>query len=101
MPYHRSKIESMAEELRGAVDFQRICHYFPVELHTDQSKLSIQVTLLDKEGRIVDVLTLESNPEGLIHPGTALYWLVVAFQMGLINETWRQAGKRVRKSEFK
>jgi len=48
----------------------------------------------------VDVFDIPANPEGVVHAETVLHYVIVAFEIGLVNEEWNASCKRIREMKF-
>lgn len=71
-----------------------------VSIHIDDDGLVIHVRLQDEQGKLVDVIDIKTNGEGFVHPGEAIYYVVLAWQLGLSNSEWNESAKRIRKMKF-
>jgi len=95
-----SKLESMVKELTNTWSFQQLKRDNTVSLHLDNDGIIIHIKLHDEEGKLVDVFDIKTNSEGFVHPGEVIYYIVLAWQLGLSNSEWNESLKRVRKMKF-
>jgi|GEM_PF-3720550 len=95
-----NNLKKIAKELENSYGFKTITRHYPVRICIDDDRLIIFISLIDKQRKLTDVITIETDSNGLVHPGEAIYYIAIAFNMGLIAEEWKQIGKRFRLKKY-
>jgi len=96
----RAELEQTAKDLMNSQFVRRLSRLYPIKIFPERDTLIICIELRDTHGKLVDVLDIPTDSKGFVHPEVALHFIVIAFEMGLEDNTWKEAAKRLRQMKF-
>ena len=86
----------IAERMRNDDFIKHLDKKYPIEIVKTGLGAAALITLLDRNGDIVDVVTMFFNEQGYAYYENAISDAVTCFEVGLLNEEWKKARKRTR-----
>jgi hypothetical protein len=93
-------VTKIVEDLIGANQLERYKMRFGVGLFKADNGALIRIPLKDTNGKLEDIIDLTTNPDGFVHPGLALYYIMTAWSEGINNTAWKESLRRIRHMKF-
>ena len=86
------------KELENCDLIQRLKRHFQIKILTDHNGNEIVafVELRDRKGKLVHVITIVADKNGMVHLANALDYAVTAFSLGINNEDWNRGARLLR-----
>jgi hypothetical protein len=94
----QSKIDNKMYELLNSDLIKQLRRFYPIHIWSIGGNIFVTIDFRDKNGKLVDILTLTADENGKISVLEALYFIVIASQMSF-DEIWKaELAKQVRRA---
>jgi len=97
MEENNEKTEKVAEAIRKSRIVQRLRKIYPIDPLPTRGGLITRIQLRTRDGELIDVLDIPTNPDGFVHIETVIELVVTAWESALDDPLWRDGTKRIRR----